>query len=142
MLQRIAVLIGGFAAGAALRRWHKHEAAASQRSLDRLSRELKAQVRAHEFRLDHLEARADIHEAKLKEAPRTAQVLAAIDKSVAKAISGLEARLSAQAQSMETLQLTVSQTDDLLERVLESLDILRDMPPRSEPPSRNDELRH
>jgi uncharacterized coiled-coil protein SlyX len=117
-LQRLAVLIGGFAAGALIRRWQAYDTANSQRSLDRSSREWKAQVRAHDYRLSRLEARSDAHETKLKEA----------DELLAKAMSGLEGRLTAQAQSIETLQLTVSQTDELLERVLESLDTLRDMP--------------
>jgi len=52
-----------------------------------------------------------------------------MDDLLAKAMSGLEVRLTAQARSIETLQTTVSQTDELLERVLESLDTLRDVPP-------------
>jgi hypothetical protein len=129
LLQRLAVLIGGFAAGALIRRWQAHDSAASGRSLDRSSREWKAQVRAYDYRLSRLEARSDAHEAKLKEVPSTAQIVSAMDELLAKAMSGLEGRLTAQAQSIETLQTTVSQTDELLERVLESLDTLRDMPP-------------
>jgi uncharacterized coiled-coil protein SlyX len=128
-LQRLAVLIGGFAAGALVRRLQTNETAASQRSLDRSSREWKAQVRAHDYRLSRLEARSDAHEAKLKELPSTAEIVSAMDGLIGKAVSGLEVRLTAQARSIETLQMTVTQTDELLERVLESLDTLRDMPP-------------
>jgi uncharacterized coiled-coil protein SlyX len=127
--QRLAVIIGGFAAGALIRRWQAHDAAAPRRSLDRLSREWKAQVRAHDYRLSRLEARTEEHEAKLKAAPSTAQIVSAMDELLGKAMSGLEGRLTAQAQSIEALQMTVAQTDDLLERVLESLDTLRDAPP-------------
>lgn len=126
--QRLAVVIGGFFAGALVRRWKAHDTAASRRSLDRLSREWRAQVRAHDRRIGRLEARSDAHEAKLKEAPSTAQIFSVMDELLAKAMSGLEGRLTAQARSIETLQMTVSQTDELLERVLESLDALRDMP--------------
>jgi hypothetical protein len=77
LLQRLAVLIGGFAAGALIRRWQAYDAAASQRSLDRSSREWKAQVRAHDYRLSRLEARSDAHETKLKEAD------ALLDKAMA-----------------------------------------------------------
>ena len=126
--QRLAVVIGGFAAGALVRRWQAHDAPASRRSLDRLSREWKAQVRAHDYRLSRLEARSEAHEAKLKEIPSTAQMVSAMGELLAKAMSGLEGRLTAQARSIETLQMTVSQTDELLERVLESLDTLRDVP--------------
>jgi uncharacterized coiled-coil protein SlyX len=128
LLERLAVLIGGFAAGAALRRWQAHDTAAPRRSFDRLSREWKAQVRAHDYRITRLEARSDAHEAELKETPSTAQMLSAMDELVAQAMSGLEGRFTAQARSIETLQMTVSETDELLERVLESLDTLRDMP--------------
>jgi len=129
-LQRLAVLIGGFAAGALIRRWQAQDTpgGASQRSVDRLSKEWKAQVRAHDQRLTRLEARSDAQEAKLQEMPSTVQMVSAMDELLAKAMSGLEGRLTAQAQSIETLQATVSQTDELLERVLESLDTLRDVP--------------
>jgi len=127
-LQRLAVLLGGFAAGAVVRRWQAQDTTASQRSLNRLSREWKAQVRAHDYRLDRLEARSDAHETKLKEMPSTAEIVSAMDELLAHAMSGLDGRLTAQARSIETLQTTVSQTDELLERVLESLDILQDSP--------------
>ncbi len=126
--QRLAAVIGGFAAGMLIRRWQSNDTAASRRSLDRLSREWKAQMRAHDSRLSRLEARTTAHEAKLKDVPSTALVVSAMDELLAKAMSGLEGRLAAQAQSIETLQMTVSQTDELLERVLESLDTLRDQP--------------
>lgn len=128
--QRLAVVIGGFAAGALVRRWQAHDAPASRRSLDRMSREWKAQVRAHDNRLSRLEARSTAHEAKLQEMPSTAQLVSAMDELLTKAMSGLEGRLTAQARSIEALQMTVSQTDDLLERVLESLDTLRDTSPK------------
>ena len=124
--QRLAVVIGGFAAGALVRRWQANDTAASRRSLDRLSREWKAQVRAHDYRLSRLEARSAAHEARLKDVPSTAQIVSAMDELLAKAMAGLEGRLTAQARSIETLQMTASQTDELLERVLESLDTLRD----------------
>lgn len=128
LLERLAVLLGGFAAGALMRRWQVQDTAvAPQRSVDRLSRE-KAQARAHDRRLTRLEARCDEHEERLNQAPSTDQLIAAMDDLLAKALTGLEGRLTAQAQSIETLQATVSQTDDLLERVLESLDTLRDRP--------------
>lgn len=126
--QRLAVLIGGFAAGAVVRRWQAQDMGSSPRSLNRLSREWRAQVRAHDYRLSRLEARSEAHEAKLKEMPSTAQIVSAMDELLTHAMSGLEGRLTAQARSIETLQATVSQTDELLERVLESLDTLQDAP--------------
>src|ERR1039457_5302233 len=112
--QRLAVVIGGFAAGALVRRWQEHDTGTSRRSLDRLSREWRAQVRAHDYRLSRLEVRSATHETKLKEVPSTAQIVSAMDELLAKAMSGLEGRLTAQARSIETLQTTVSQTDEWL----------------------------
>jgi len=127
LFERLAVLLGGFAAGALLRRWQSQEITPSaQRSVDRLSREWKAQTRAHDRRLSRLEGRVDEHEGRLNQAPSTKQLVAAMDDLLAKALDGLEGRLNAQSQSIETLQATVAQTDELLERVLESLDTLRD----------------
>jgi uncharacterized coiled-coil protein SlyX len=123
ILQRLAVVIGGFAAGALARRW-AGDAPVARHSVDRLAREFRAQARAHENRISRLEARTEEHDAKLKELPSAAQLVAAMDELLTKALSGLEGRLTAQSRSIETLQATVSQTDDLLERVLESLDTL------------------
>jgi uncharacterized coiled-coil protein SlyX len=123
MLERLAVLVGGFAAGALLRRWQS-TALTPPRSLERSARELQAQVRGHEHRLRRLETQSEVHEAKLKEIPSAGQLATAMDQLLGKAMSGLDARLTAQARSIETLQATVTQTDELLERVLESLDLL------------------
>jgi len=125
LLERLAVLIGGFAAGTLMRRWQDHRPV-QRHLLDRSARELQAQVRAHEHRIARLEARGDVHEAKLKEVPTTRELVGAMDQLLAKAMTGLDSRLSAQARSIETLQMTVTQTDELLERVLESLDTLKE----------------
>ncbi len=125
LLERLAVLIGGLATGMLLRRW-QGEQPATGRGLERSARELRADVRAQQHRLTRVEARLDAHEAKLKEIPSGGQLIAAMDEILAKAMSGLDARLTAQARSIESLQTTVSETDELLERMLESLDALRE----------------
>jgi uncharacterized coiled-coil protein SlyX len=48
-----------------------------------------------------------------------------MEELLAKATASLDERLMAQAQSIEVLKSTVTQSDELLERVLESLDLLR-----------------
>ena len=120
---RLAFWVAGAAVGLLIRRTQPRAAAAPElkRSLENLAREMKLQ----EGRLGRLEARVSGQEAKLREAPSTAQILSAMDDLLARALAGLDARLTAQAQSIETLQMTVRQTDELLERVLESLDLLR-----------------
>ena|SRR5579871_4164706 len=129
MFPRLAVLIGGFAAGTLMRRWLAQDAPARVVSLDRIGRELKAQVRSQEARLGRLETQSERHESLLREMPTRGELIAAMDDLLGKALSGLDTRLTAQARSIETLQMTVTQTDELLERVLESLDTLHETPP-------------
>jgi uncharacterized coiled-coil protein SlyX len=47
-----------------------------------------------------------------------------MEQLLAKTMTSLDERLTTQAHSIEVLKTTVSQTDSLLERVLESLDSL------------------
>ena len=72
-----------------------------------------------------MEARLDEHSAKLAEVPSTAQIVAAMEQLLSKTMTSLDDRLTTQAHSIEVLKTTVSQTDSLLERVLESLDSLQ-----------------
>jgi chromosome segregation ATPase len=78
-----------------------------------------------ENRLDGVETRLDEHAAKLADVPSTSQIVAAMEQLLTKTMSSLDDRLSTQAHSIEVLKTTVSQTDSLLERVLESLDSLQ-----------------
>jgi len=48
-----------------------------------------------------------------------------MEQLLSKTMSSLDERLTTQARSIEVLKTTVSQTDSLLERVLESLDSLQ-----------------
>jgi hypothetical protein len=75
-------------------------------------------------RLSRLEARLDEHTAKLAEVPTTSQIVSVMEQLLAKTMTTLDDRLTTQAHSIEILKTTVSQTDSLLERVLESLDSL------------------
>jgi uncharacterized coiled-coil protein SlyX len=72
-----------------------------------------------------VEARLEEHSAKLAEVPSTAQIVAAMEQLLSKTMTSLDERLTTQAHSIEVLKTTVSQTDSLLERVLESLDSLQ-----------------
>jgi hypothetical protein len=58
------------------------------------------------------------------ETPSTQEIVAAVERLLFRTMTSLDERLSAQAQSIELLKGTVSQTDSLLERVLESIDSL------------------
>ena len=55
-----------------------------------------------------------------------------MEQFLSKTMGSLDDRLTAQAQSIDVLKTTVSQTDSLLERVLESLDSLQAYTPAAE----------
>jgi chromosome segregation ATPase len=132
-LPRIAIFLAGIAAGAltSVRRERGGagmDPAALQdlkSSLANLETRLTAQDTATTARFAQVEVRLEEHSAKLAEVPSTAQIVAAMEQLLSKTMSSLDDRLSTQAHSIEVLKTTVSQTDSLLERVLESLDSLQ-----------------
>jgi hypothetical protein len=90
-----------------------------------LERRLAAQEAATIQRFAAVEAKIDEQGARLSELPSTQQIVGAMEQLIAKTMSSLDDRLTNQAHSIEVLKTTVSQTDNLLERVLESLDSLQ-----------------
>jgi len=132
-LPRIAIFLAGIAAGALTsarreRRGDGVPAAALDElksSLANLESRLSAQDSATAERFTKVEARLEEHSAKLAEVPSTAQIVAAMEQLLSKTMTSLDERLTTQAHSIEVLKTTVSQTDSLLERVLESLDSLQ-----------------
>ena len=136
---RLAIFVAGIAAGVLAgprreRRAMDPEAlAALKRSLADVQNRLAEQEAAHATRLSQLETRIDEHEAKLAVVPSTAQIVAAMERLLSSTMASLDERLATQAHSIEILKTTVSQTDGLLERVLESLDSLQTYPGASSP---------
>jgi chromosome segregation ATPase len=131
-LPRIAIFLAGIAAGALTsarrERGAGMTAAALQElksSLANLETRLTAQDSATAERFTKVEARLEEHAAKLADVPSTAQIVAAMEQLLSKTMTSLDDRLTTQAHSIEVLKTTVSQTDSLLERVLESLDSLQ-----------------
>ena len=131
-LPRIAIFLAGIAAGAltGARRERRAGLPAAgleelKASLANLESRLSAQDTATAERFTKVEARLEEHSAKLAEVPSTAQIVAAMEQLLSKTMTSLDQRLSTQAHSIEVLKTTVSQTDSLLERVLESLDSLQ-----------------
>jgi uncharacterized coiled-coil protein SlyX len=121
-LPRIAIFLAGIAAGAltSVRR-ERGGAGMDPAALQ----DLTAQDTATTARFAQVEVRLEEHSAKLAEVPSTAQIVAAMEQLLSKTMTSLDDRLSTQAHSIEVLKTTVSQTDSLLERVLESLDSLQ-----------------
>ena len=128
---RLAIFLAGIAVGALTgsrrERGGMDSAAADElrRSLAGLENRLASQESAHASILEQVDARLAGHAAKLAEAPSLAQITTAVEQLLAKTMASLDERLTTQAHSIEVLKTTVSQTDSLLERVLESLDSLQ-----------------
>ena len=94
-------------------------------SVAELEARLTAQEAAQENRFTQIETRLDDQAAKLANIPSTTQIVSAMEQLLSKTMASLDERLTTQAHSIEVLKTTVSQTDSLLERVLESLDSLQ-----------------
>ena len=128
---RVALFLAGVAAGAitnSRRERGEGNSAVTQdirNSLTGLEERMSRQETTSAARLTQIETRLDEHAAKLAEIPSTSQIVAAMEQLLSKTMSSLDDRLTTQAHSIEVLKTTVSQTDSLLERVLESLDSLQ-----------------
>ena len=128
---RVAIFLAGMAAGVltAPRReagsGDAHAMGELKQSIADLERRLAAEQSATSGRFSAIETRLEEHAAKLSDIPSTSQIVAAMEQLLSKTMVSLDERLTAQAHSIEVLKTTVSQTDSLLERVLESLDSLQ-----------------
>ncbi|MGI8991473.1 MAG: hypothetical protein ACR2I2_18055 [Bryobacteraceae bacterium] len=78
--------------------------------------------------LSRLEDRVDRHEKQLRAIPSTEQIGAAIDRAFERGATALDDRFAEQSRSVESLKSMVSQTDELLEKVLDSIYSLPEMP--------------
>ena len=96
-----------------------------KRSLAGLEVRLQDRETADATRFAQVESRLEEHAARLADVPSTGQIVAAMEQLLAKTMASLDDRLTTQANSIDVLKTTVSQTDSLLERVLESLDSLQ-----------------
>jgi uncharacterized coiled-coil protein SlyX len=135
---RMAIFLAGVAAGAVVlsRKGRTEASAAKMEELKASLAELAGRVAAHEAsaaeRLGQVESRLQEHSAKLAETPTTTEIVTAMERLLSKTMASLDERLSTQAHSIDVLKTTVSQTDSLLERVLESLDALQSLNDASE----------
>ncbi len=97
----------------------------SSRAIADLDRRLAAQEAATTERFAAIEAKIGEQAARLSDLPSTQQIVSAMEHLITRTMTSLDERLTNQAHSIEVLKGTVSQTDNLLERVLESLDSLQ-----------------
>jgi hypothetical protein len=131
ILPQIAIFFAGVAAGA-LTSGVKKQGVASvssikdlQAGLAILESKLAAQELAYAERFKQMETRAEEHSTRLADVPSMTQIIGAMEQLLTKTMASLDNRLTAQAKSIDTLRSTVSQTDSLLGKVLESLDALQ-----------------
>ena len=131
VLPRVAFFLAGIAAGALAGRRRESDSAEPKglrelkESVQALEARLTAQADASRTRFEQVESRLEEHSAKLAEIPSTGQIVAAMEQLLSRTMASLDERLTAQASSIEVLKTTVTQTDSLLERVLESIDSLQ-----------------
>ena len=85
-----------------------------------------------ETKLSRLENRVEQHDRQLRDVPSARQIQAAIERAFDRSATALEQRFSEQARSIESLKTMVSQTDELLEKVLDSIHSLSGAPPARE----------
>ncbi len=122
------ILITGVVAGAVTRSYisaTRRRIESLERSVGDLSSRLAEASAANQGAHEQVAARLDEHEARLAEMPTAEKIAGAVEELLGKTMSCLDQRLAAQADSIEVLRTTVSQTDQLLERVLNSLDALQ-----------------
>jgi len=96
-----------------------------KKSVASLETRIQSRESADMARLGQIENRLEAHSASLADVPSTSQIVAAMEQLLSKTMASLDERLTGQARSIDVLKTTVSQTDSLLERVLESLDTLQ-----------------
>jgi chromosome segregation ATPase len=128
----VAAFVAGVAAAALVAPRRRAVVQSDQGALEALRKtvtDLEGRLSARETenaaRFEKLESRLDEHASKLAEIPSTGQIVAAMEQLLSKTMASLDSRLQDQAQTIDVLKTTVSQTDGLLERVLESLDSLQ-----------------
>lgn len=129
-IPRGAVLVIGAVAGALTsflrtRKGIPVDIGGIQDAVGKLEKRIGSQEEANRVKFSELSEKLTEHDKKLQEMPSTSQIVAAMEELLSKSMENLDQRLSTQAHSIDVLKTTVSQTDDLLEKVLEALDSIR-----------------
>ncbi len=99
----------------------KHNSAETLRAIAALETSVASLTTRYDGRLSTLETHVKEHDARLKELPTLAQVVSTMEEMLSSTMSGLDQKLSDQVKSIEVLKTTVSQSDELMERVLDSI---------------------
>jgi multidrug resistance efflux pump len=124
----VGVLLGARKMGAGSNRAKLPADEQSLQELRRVVQSVEARLARQESvsadLLTQLENRLEELAARVGGTPSTSEIVTAVERLLFRTMTSLDDRLSAQAQSIDLLRSTVSETDSLLERVLESIDSL------------------
>ncbi len=99
----------------------------------RVSTELSPRYSTLQKRVASLEALVEAHDAKLRNVPTTEQIVEAMDQVFERGAAALHARFAEQTRALENLQAVVGQTDELLEKILDSIYSLQPESPTQDP---------
>lgn len=128
ILPRVAIFIGRVAARALPPGGARQSSASVIRleaELARLEHRLAADESASAERFHRIEAQLEEHAARLADIPTGREINAAMEELLSKTLRSLDSRLRVHAQSIDELKATVSETDSLLRKVLESFDAMQ-----------------
>jgi len=79
----------------------------------------------YDDRLAAVDSRLNDHDAKLKELPTLAQVVSTMEEMLSSTMSDLDSKLFEQVRSIEVLRTMVASSDELMGKVLDSIDRLQ-----------------
>lgn len=138
-IPRLAVLFGGAAVGVIAAVWRSLEGGkTSAARLPTAPKRATILYVALQTQIARLEDRVDRQDMQLRAIPSPEQIASAIDGVFERSSKALDERIAEQSRSIESLKAMVSQTDELLEKVLDSIYSLPEMSrePEAEPDAR------
>ena len=137
-IPRAVFILGGISIGVASILWKSRETAEQTAPLRRgiadLEAKMSAQSMLYQSKLAEIEQRLEHHDTKLRDVPTIAQIVSTMETMLGNTMSGLDQKLADQVRSIEVLKTTVVQTDELMERVLDSIYSLQSNLPDGDKP--------
>ena len=127
-LFRTLIVVAGAVLGVIVgRRSHLRQPspASDREALFHLTGKVEELEHRFEVRLDAIDSQVAEHEKRLNDMPPLSAILSATDEAIARKLRGLDEKLAVQCHSIEVLRTTTFQMDDLLQKLLESVEALR-----------------
>jgi hypothetical protein len=137
-IPRAVFILGGITIGAVSILWKSRETAEHSAPLRRgiadLEAKMSEQSMFYRSKLEEIEQRLEHHDTRLRDVPTIAQIVSTMETMLGNTMSGLDRKLADQVRSIEVLKTTVVQTDELMERVLDSIYSLQSNLPDGDKP--------